>query len=103
VAEARPPRFRRTFLDPSTKNQTPNPKKGDELCACRGARMTIVCNGTKHEVENLSLSEILVELGYGQLMIATAVNGRFVPVRQRASVLLKKGDMLEVVAPRQGG
>jgi sulfur carrier protein len=65
--------------------------------------MTIVCNGTKHEVENLALSEILVELGYGQLMIATAVNGRFVPVRQRASVLLKEGDMLEVVAPRQGG
>lgn len=65
--------------------------------------MTIVCNGTKHEVENLTLSEILVELGYGQLLIATAVNGRFVPARQRTSILLKEGDVLEVVAPRQGG
>ncbi len=65
--------------------------------------MTIVCNGRKHEVHNLALSQILVELGYGQLTIATAVNGRFVPVRKRASVLLKEGDLLEVVAPRQGG
>jgi sulfur carrier protein len=65
--------------------------------------MIIVCNGTRHEVANSTLAEVLVELGYGQLMIATAVNGRFVPVRQRGSVLLKDGDMLEVVAPRQGG
>ena len=69
----------------------------------KGARMIIVCNGTRHEVANSTLAEVLVELGYGQLMIATAVNGRFVPVRQRGSVLLKDGDMLEVVAPRQGG
>ncbi len=65
--------------------------------------MIIICNGTKHEVSNLILSQILIELGYGQLMIATALNGRFVPARKRASVVLKEGDTLEVVAPRQGG
>jgi sulfur carrier protein len=65
--------------------------------------MTIVCNGTKREVENLVLSKILLEIGYANLLIATAVNGCFVPARQRDSVLLKEGDTLEVVAPRQGG
>ncbi len=65
--------------------------------------MTIVCNGTKREVESPVLSEILRELGYEQETIATAVNGRFVPVRQRGSVVLSAGDALEIVAPRQGG
>ena len=52
--------------------------------------MTIVCNGTKHEVENLSLS--FSRLGYGQLMIATAVNGRFVPVAAARFGCLKRHD-----------
>ncbi len=65
--------------------------------------MTIVCNGTKRDVENLVLSEILLELGYGQATVATAVNGLFVPAQQRGQALLRDGDKLEVVAPRQGG
>ncbi len=65
--------------------------------------MTIICNGAKRDVENRVLSEILRELGYEQPMIATAVNGRFVPAQQRHSVLLGAGDAIEVVTPRQGG
>jgi sulfur carrier protein len=65
--------------------------------------MTIVCNGAKREVETRVLSDVLRELGYEQSMIATAVNGRFVPARQRDSVLLAAGDAVEVVTPRQGG
>ncbi|WP_045835356.1 sulfur carrier protein ThiS [Hyphomicrobium sp. 99] len=65
--------------------------------------MTIVCNGAKREVQNLVLSKTLVEIGYGERRVATAVNGCFVSARQRDSVLLKEGDKLEVVTPRQGG
>jgi len=65
--------------------------------------MTIVCNGSKREVENRTLSDVLCELGYGQSMLATAVNGRFVPARHRDSILLGAGDAIEVVTPRQGG
>ena len=65
--------------------------------------MTIVCNGAQREVTGRLLSEILRELGYEQTMIATAVNGRFVPARHRDSILLGAGDAIEVVTPRQGG
>jgi len=65
--------------------------------------MTIVCNGSQREVENRTLTDVLRELGFGQTMIATAVNGRFVPARQRDYLLLDAGDAIEVVTPRQGG
>ncbi|MCC7254084.1 sulfur carrier protein ThiS [Hyphomicrobium sp.] len=65
--------------------------------------MTIVCNGAEREVESRTLAEVLRELGYEATGVATAVNGRFVPARQRETVLLSAGDALEVVAPRQGG
>ena len=47
--------------------------------------------------------EVLHEAGYGDARVATAVNGHFVPVGQRASCSIEAGDQLEIVAPRQGG
>ena len=45
----------------------------------------------------------LAELGYGGLVVATAVNGDFAPAGQRATLLLHDGDRVEVLAPMQGG
>lgn len=65
--------------------------------------MTIIWNGAAREVEGRTLSEILRELGYEEAAIATAVNGDFVPAREREATVLNTGDALEVLAPRQGG
>lgn len=65
--------------------------------------MTIIWNGAEQHVKSRNLTEILRELGYEEAAIATAVNGAFVPARQRDAVTLNAGDALEVVAPRQGG
>jgi sulfur carrier protein len=41
--------------------------------------------------------------GFGDALVATALNGEFVPVGSRANIQLKDGDQLEVLAPMQGG
>lgn len=64
-------------------------------------RLTI--NGEACEVRTTSLAAVLVELGYGDRKVATALNGEFVPERKRADTRIKAGDHIEIVAPRQGG
>ena len=49
------------------------------------------------------LARALAELGFGDRIVATAVNGDFVPARKRAETALSEGDRIEVVAPMQGG
>lgn len=65
--------------------------------------MQILLNGEPREVRGPALEHVLEELGYGGATVATAVNGRFVPVPARARMNLDDGDRLEVVAPMQGG
>jgi sulfur carrier protein len=65
--------------------------------------MTIILNGEQREVSASVLADALVELGYGSVCVATAVNGDFVTMASRASTPLRAGDAIEVVAPRQGG
>lgn len=65
--------------------------------------MKISINGVATEVAARSLETILQENGYGDSRVATAVNGNFVPVSQRASCQIEAGDAVEIVAPRQGG
>lgn len=65
--------------------------------------MRIDLNGTPFTVLAGSLAEVLEELDYGGLAIATAVNGTFVPAAARAGTLLQDGDQVEVLAPMQGG
>jgi sulfur carrier protein len=65
--------------------------------------MKIRLNGKAREVAGETLSAALVELGFAGALIATAVNGRFVPATARDLTLLKPGDAIEVVAPLQGG
>ena len=66
--------------------------------------MRIIVNGTVREVSAaLDLAAALAELGFAEAVVATAVNGEFVPVVARTTTLLAAGDQLEVLAPMQGG
>ncbi len=65
--------------------------------------MKITVNAQVHEVNATTLSQVLVNLGFTDTSIATAVNGDFVPRTARALTELREGDRLEVLAPMQGG
>lgn len=65
--------------------------------------MRILVNGDSREVRAAELGAALEELGYGGTVVATAVNGEFVPASERRSALLADGDRIEVLAPMQGG
>ncbi|TAJ30082.1 sulfur carrier protein ThiS [Bosea sp. (in: a-proteobacteria)] len=65
--------------------------------------MTLLLNGAPQEIAATTLAEALAELGYAGRIVATAVNGDFVPARNRAATALNEGDRIEVVAPMQGG
>ncbi len=65
--------------------------------------MRILVNGAPHEVASTTLETLLVELGYTQPRLATALNGDFVPAAHRAGQVLDDGMRLEIVSPMQGG
>lgn len=65
--------------------------------------MKIVINGKTHDVQSQTLEEVLIALGHRDAKVATAVNEEFCPTSLRATVLIKEGDRIEIVAPRQGG
>lgn len=65
--------------------------------------MKIVVNGAVHETAAAQLSGVLGELGYGEAVVSTAVNGEFVAASLRAHTALTDGDRVEVLAPMQGG
>ncbi|MBT6298546.1 MAG: sulfur carrier protein ThiS [Rhodobacteraceae bacterium] len=65
--------------------------------------MKILVNAETKDVSAHVLSDILVELGYGDVKIATALNAAFVAKTARAQTQVVAGDRLEIVTPRQGG
>ncbi len=65
--------------------------------------MEILLNGESHDINASHLDQALIELGYQQPAIATAVNGQFVPQDSRSQYVLNTGDRIEVLAPMQGG
>ena len=65
--------------------------------------MTLIVNGEPREVAAVSLAEALQVLDYADAIVATALNGEFVPARRREATPVKPGDRIEIVAPRQGG
>ena len=65
--------------------------------------MQIIVNGEARRIEAATLAQALLELGYRNARVATALNGVFVPAGQRAAQALGDGDALEVLAPMQGG
>jgi sulfur carrier protein len=65
--------------------------------------MKILVNGAWRETGAVDLAMALQELGYGEAVVATALNGEFVPAGSRPGARLTDGDRLEVLAPMQGG
>jgi len=66
--------------------------------------MKIIVNGDAHEVPPAaSLARALEQLGFGDAVVATALNGEFVASAVRGATPLSEGDHLEVLAPMQGG
>jgi sulfur carrier protein len=65
--------------------------------------MKILVNGVSRDTEAVKLAAALGELGYGDKVVATAVNGEFVSAAARSDTILAEGDRVEVLAPMQGG
>jgi sulfur carrier protein len=65
--------------------------------------MRINVNGEALEVGAPTLQKLLEELGYEEQTVATALNREFVRGKDRAETLLREGDAVEIVSPRQGG
>jgi sulfur carrier protein len=65
--------------------------------------LRISVNGETRETGARTLAELCAALGYGEMKIATALNGDFVPAARRAQTPLTPSDRVEIVAPRQGG
>ena len=65
--------------------------------------MNLIVNGAEHDLAAATLAEALDRLDYAGRVVATALNGRFVPARLRATTALAEGDAIEILAPLQGG
>jgi sulfur carrier protein len=65
--------------------------------------LKIRVNGEWRDVRAVELAAALAELGYADAVVATAVNGNFVPASKRSAAALAEGDEVEVLAPMQGG
>lgn len=60
-------------------------------------------NGEWRQIAAADLAAALEELGLAGAVVATAVNGQFVPASERQATRLAEGDWLEVLSPMQGG
>ena len=65
--------------------------------------MQVTLNGETAESSAETLAALLSELDLADAVVATALNGDFVPARRRAQTPIRPGDRVEVVAPMQGG
>ena len=65
--------------------------------------MKILLNGAWRDTDAVDLAAALQELGYADAVVATALNGEFVPTGSRSATHLTDGDHIEVLAPMQGG
>lgn len=65
--------------------------------------LKITLNGEPQETRAETLDELCASLGFGDMKVATALNGEFVPASRRPETHLSPNDRIEIVAPRQGG
>ena len=67
------------------------------------ALIELTLNGEKRRVAARDLAALPAEIGLADAVFATALNGEFVPKSRRAACRLNAGDVVEIVAPMQGG
>lgn len=65
--------------------------------------MNISINGEPTSTSAETLAVLLVQNGFANATIATAVNATFVSQDQRQNYSLNEGDQIEILAPMQGG
>ncbi len=65
--------------------------------------MRIQLNGDPVDTTATTLGAFLDAQGFGDKTVATAINGNFVPAPARAEHPISDGDLIEVLAPMQGG
>jgi sulfur carrier protein len=75
----------------------------DQAMLQHEVRIELVVNGRKTDSEARTLAALVAERGLANAVVATAVNGQFVPQAQRATTGLSRGDSIEIVSARQGG
>lgn len=64
----------------------------------------IMLNGKEKTLQtNATLKDALTEIDEHLKPFAVALNRHFVPQSQYSNVLLKEGDVVEIVTPMQGG
>jgi sulfur carrier protein len=65
--------------------------------------MVLIVNGESRQAKASSVRALLSELEYEGGFFAVAVNQNVVPRRAWDESVLKDGDKIEIVSPRQGG
>jgi sulfur carrier protein len=60
-------------------------------------------NETKTVAEHTLLSDALVQWGFGEIKIAVAINGEFVPRSTYGQREIAMGDQIDIVKPVGGG
>ncbi len=63
----------------------------------------IIVNGESMDTKAQTIAELLDELGYEDMPVATARNMTVVRKRERAETKLTDGDRIEILVPMQGG
>jgi len=63
----------------------------------------LIVNGNETDVAAETFAELLLELGYEDMPVATAVNMAVVRKKDRDTIRLKEGDRVEILVPMQGG
>jgi sulfur carrier protein len=65
--------------------------------------MRVIVNGEQREIAAEHVGALLAELEYEGTHFAIALNFDVLPRSQWAKTLLKSGDEIEIITPRQGG
>lgn len=65
--------------------------------------MQVIVNGERREITSTRVDALLGELDYAGTHLAVAVNYDVVPRGRWAETVLKDGDAIEILTPRQGG
>lgn len=65
--------------------------------------MQVTVNGERREIAAQTVDALLNELAYEGTHVAIAVNFEVLPKSRWADALLKSGDEIEIITPRQGG
>ena len=65
--------------------------------------MRVIVNGEPREIASERIDALLAELEYEGSHFAIAVNYDVLPKSRWAEAVLKSGDEIEIITPRQGG